>query len=983
MFSYLISCTAPSMNNGFPGSHRRRFRSVAAQFSLDVCSVTALLLGFATSALPQQQPNLPLENEDSSIQSASSSSVPQALSAESIIAVLQQQPELLAAAREEVAMRWTVDSDTIKDDTIFYRVRQDADLRAEITRELIRRGYDVNRNPERKVQRTDGQRQLSIDSQQNNLLGEDNGGDDSEVEAAHPWQDAKDVSAEQMPRAWAGRRGQFDGDLLGDKEEKTGAKDRRREDEETVEPRMLHRPNPYPKLPSLEDLYSQFPSSETKLKRFGSAIFRHGTGNADGLPMDLPAGPDYVLGPGDGLVLNLWGSLSERLHRTIDRQGQIDLPEAGTVTLAGESIAHAQEMIEKALNQQFQKIRVEISLARLRTVRVYVVGDVQRPGAYDISSLSTALNALYAAGGPTANGSLRLVRHYRGKDLVREVDLYDLLLRGVRSDVDRLLAGDSILVPPVGTQVAVGGMVRRPAIYELKGERGLDEVLDLAGGVLVSAALRQIQVERTDAHERHTMLSIRLPEDGNRDATTAALAAFHPQDGDRVLVSPILPYNDSAVYLQGHVFRPGKYPYREGITVNELLRSYQDLLPEPADHAEIVRLQAPDFRPKTIGFNLSEVLIGDDPIVLQPFDVIRVFSRYEIDPPKVAIRGEVLRPGEYPLADGMTLAGLVNMAGGFKRSAYREQADLASYVVKNGEKILIANRVVEIGKAFEGDASADVKLKAGDLVGVRQLTGWTDIGASVRVSGEVVYPGAYGINEGERLSSVLKRVGGFRETAYPAGAVLERVQVREMGEKARLEMIRRVESASPGLKGGMIAAQEQVAALQAMEQQRQQILIALRAHSASGRMVIRISSDITKWQNTPADIEMRAGDVLIVPKRPNFVMVSGQVYNATAISYLQGRDAAWYLRQAGGPTQSANKKGIFILRADGSVVGQGDSFASWWRGNVLTTHLRPGDSIVVPERITGGSMLWRNVMAGAQLASSAATVGLTAAYLGR
>lgn len=971
------------MNNAFSDLRFRR-RGLAAGFLPRLFSAAVLLILLATSSLAQQQSNPPSGLDESSIDTASEPGNP--LSADRLIAILQQQPELLAGAKEEVASRLSVDPETIKDDALFDRIRQDSGLRAEITRELIKNGYnvsayDASRTSDEKADTMEGQRRTTNANRQKEHVDED-GDDDSDNEPNRSWY-AKQPGSEEAQEERGERisRPEFVPSVRG--KEKNTAKERRREDEESAEPRMLHRPNPYPKLPSLEDLYTQFPGSETKLKRFGSAIFRRGTGNADGLPMDLPAGPDYVLGPGDGLVLNLWGSLSQRLQRIVDRQGQVDLPEAGTVTVTGETIAHAQEIIERALNQQFHKVRVEISLTRLRTVRVYVVGDVQRPGAYDISSLSTPLNALYEAGGPTASGSLRLVRHYRGKELVREVDLYDFLLHGVRSDVDRLLAGDTVLVPPVGAQVSVSGMVRRPAIYELKGERGLDQLLDLAGGVLVSAALRQIQVERTDAHERHTMLSVRLPEDGNRDATAAALAAFHPQDGDRVLVSPILPYNGSAVYLQGHVFRPGKYPYREGITVNELLRSYEDLLPEPADHAEIVRLQAPDFRPTTIGFNLSDILIGDDPIVLQPFDVIRVFGRYESDPPKVTIRGEVLRPGEYPLADGMSVAGLVNMAGGFKRSAYREQADLSSYVVKNGEKILIANRVVEIGKALEGDASADVKLKAGDLVGIRQLTGWSDIGASVRVSGEVVYPGTYGIDEGERLSSVLRRVGGFRGTAYPAGAVLERVQVRQIAEKARMEMIRRVESASTGLKSNMTAAQEQVAAVQAMEQQRQQILMALRARTASGRMVIHISGDISKWQNTAADIELRAGDVLIVPKRPNFVMVSGQVYNATAIGYMQGRDAGWYLRQAGGPTQSANKKGIFILRADGSVVGHGDSFGGLWRGNVLSTHLRPGDSIIVPEKITGGSMLWKNIMAGAQLASSAATVGLTAAYLGR
>ena len=548
---------------------------------------------FLSALLVAQDTSSQSGTDDSAVDSPSKPATQTALSADRIISILQQQPELLAAAKEAAANQLSVDPTTITDDAIYDKIRQDPNLRAQITEELGRRGYDVS--------------------------------SDMETGPAAAGRGALKTSSRQGAEAGPGE----DGD--------------RSEDEDRNEPRTLHRHSPYPTLPSLEDLYSQFPSSETKLKRFGSGVFRYGTGNADKLPMDLPAGPDYVLGPGDGLILNLWGSISQRLNRTVDRQGQVALPDAGPITIAGDTIAQAQEMIRKALGGQFQNIRVEISLARLRTERIYVVGDVQRPGAYDISSLSTPLNALYAAGGPTSRGSLRTVRHYRGKELVREVDLYDFLLHGIRSDVDRLLPGDTILVPPVGPQVAVGGMVRRPAVYELKGEQGLNEVLDLAGGVLVSAALRQINVERIDAHERHTMLSVQLPEDGTGDGAAKTLAALHMQDGDRVLVRPILPYNEKAVYLQGHVFRPGKYPYRDGITVNELLRSYQDLLPEPSDHAEIVRLQAPDFRPMTIGFTLSDVLLGNDPIALQPFDVVRIFSRYDVDPPKVAIRGEVLR----------------------------------------------------------------------------------------------------------------------------------------------------------------------------------------------------------------------------------------------------------------------------------------------------------------------------------------------------
>jgi protein involved in polysaccharide export with SLBB domain len=733
------------------------------------------------------------------------------------------------------------------------------------------------------------------------------------------------------------------------------------------EPQEIRRPNPYGDLPSLHDLYTQIPSSGGKLRRFGSDAFLLGTGNANELPMDLPVGPDYVLGTGDNVVINMWGGRSEHLSLVIDRQGQIALPEAGTITIDGLTIAQAQNAIQKALSTQFQGEHVEISLGRLRTVRVYVVGDVQRPGAYDVSSLSTPLSTLYAAGGPTSRGSLRILRQYRGKQLIREIDLYDFLLRGVRSNVDRLLPGDTILVPPVGSQVSVEGMVHRPAIYELNGEQGLNQVLDLAGGVLASASLKQINVERIEAHQRRTMFSLQLPD--NAEGVKQKLTDFRVQGGDDVVISQILPYNEQAVYIEGHVFRPGKYPYRDGMTLTDLLHSYQDVMPEPADHAELVRLLPPDFRPETISFSLPNALIGNDSIKLQPFDLIRIFSRYEIDSPNVSIEGEVLRPGSYPMSQGMTLADLVRMAGGFNRSAYRDEADLASYVVQDGQKVLVNHSIVAVEKALDGDKSADVVLKPGNVVSIRRLAGWQDIGASATINGEVEHAGSYGIEQGERLSSVLKRAGGFRVDAYPAAAVLERVQVRELAEQARQQMIQRIETTPINVKPVSVTGQDQTAAQQSLEQQRVQVLTALRSHPASGRLVINISPEISKWENTSADIEMRAGDTLVIPKRPNFVIVSGQVYNPTAISYVPGRELGWYLQKAGGATPSGQIKNIYVIRADGSAVRHG---YGWMSGSLMSLKMRPGDTVFVPEKIMGASPVWQNILGMAQIMSAAA-----------
>ena len=871
-----------------------------------------------------------------------------ALPAERIIEILQQQPEALDALKQVAAQRLAdqgrpVPESALTDDVLFSRIEQDEKLRITLTQELNARGY--------------------LSEADREYLG-------IATDTAQPQPRKRLVPKRPAREAEAGgsaKRPGREAEAAGDPNQ----------------PEATRRPTPYPNLPALDDLYRQLPSQKNNLQRFGMDIFLNGTGNAADLPTDLPAGPDYVLGSGDGLNINMWGSVSQRLMRTVDREGRIALPEAGTVLVAGYTLAEARNAIEKALRVQFRDVTADVSLTRLRTVRVYVVGDVVKPGAYDINSLSTPLNALYAAGGPTPRGSLRTVRHYRGDRLIREVDLYELLVHGVRSGSERLEPGDTILVPPVGPQVTVTGMIRRPAIYELRGEPQLSEVLDLAGGLLVSAALRQINVERIEAHQRRVMLSVNLPETNDKELIAKALGDFHVQDGDRVVISPILPYSDKTIYLQGHVFRPGKYPYHDGLQISDLIKSYQDLLPEPADRAEIVRLEPPDYRPTIIEFKLSEVISGDDPIELKAFDTIRILGRYEIDPPKVAIYGEVMRPGKYPLAHNMTVADLVRLAGGFKRSAYQARADVTSYVVQKGEKIRTEHRTVEIAKALAGDTAADFFLKPGDVVSIRQLTGWKEIGASATLNGQVMYPGTYGIEEGEKLSTLLRRAGGFRDDAYPEGAVLERVQVRQLAEKTRAELIQRIEVGGvTSLKGGGGAnAGEQAAAMQAMMQQRQHILAVLRSQPASGRLVIKVSPDISQWRNTPVDITMQPGDVLTIPKQPDFILVSGQVYNATAITHIPGKNAEWYLKRAGGPTDLANKKDIYIIRANGSVFGQGSAGSGWWKGNVLSATMHPGDTLVVPEKILMPSSFWKNALTTAQLMSAMAiTAGVVASF---
>lgn len=835
----------------------------------------------------------------------------------------------------------------------------------------------------------------------------------------------------------------------------------RSQDEALLQPVEITRAaNPYKDIPSLYDMYLQATPRPSTPRRFGIDVFENGTRDPQLIPMDLPAGPDYVVGPGDGLAVDMWGGVSRRLYRTVDREGRVSLPEVGPVLVSGKSLADVQQNLQQVLRGQFRDISADVSLSRLRTIRIYVVGDVENPGAYDISSLSTPLNALFEAGGPTPRGSLRIVKHYRGNQLVQVVDLYDLLLHGVKSDIQRLDNGDTVLLPPIGPQVTVEGMVRRPAIYELKDEKDLGSVLDLAGGLLPTAALQHIEVQRTVAHEQQTMMSLNVPDGADSSDAAHKLASFEVHDGDRVRLFPIAPYNQNAIFLEGHVIRPGRYSYHPNMRVTDVISSYKDLLPEPAgQYAEIIRLNAPDFHPSAEGFDLSEAL--SDPShapLLHPMDTIRVFSRFDFEnPPSVSVwgdvrtpgtfrtagqihlsdavhlagglspdaqtedaqvfrylpdgklkifsvslsqalagdpaenillsprdrilvhrspdaeepatvyvQGEVAKPGRYPLTTNMTVADLIRVGGGLKPSADTQVADLTHFQWKGEAKLSGEHAPIEIDKALSGDRSADVPLHNGDVVTIRQLPGWNDLGASISVKGEVKHPGTYGIRPGERLSSVLERAGGFQPSAYPYGAILQRAEVRELEGKQQDLLILRVKNEERNLQLLPDTDPKQKQAKEAALAQYQTTLTELSAAPPLGRVAIRVSSNIKNWKNTAADIEVRAGDTLLIPKRPDYITVTGQVFNPTAVSYRPGKSAKWYLGQAGGPTTLANKKDIFVIRADGSVIGGRKSL---FAGDSLNAALRPGDSVVVPEKAIGGGPNWQNLFTAAQVSS--------------
>jgi protein involved in polysaccharide export with SLBB domain len=830
---------------------------------------------------------------------------------------------------------------------------------------------------------------------------------------------------------------------------------------------MEHPPNPYADIPSLYDLYAQAPTRDRPPQRFGTEVFRDGLRDPRSIPMDLPVGPDYVVGPGDSLSIDLWGGISTKLNRVVDREGRVTLPEAGPLLVSGKSLGEVQVAVQRAIGTEYRDTSADVSVSRLRTIRVYIVGEVEEPGAYDISSLSTALNALVAAGGATSRGSLRSLKHMRGKQQLEQIDAYDLLLHGVTPDAQKFENGDTLMVPPLGPQVTVTGMVRRPAIYELNGEKTVEDVLELSGGILPAAALKHVEVQRLEAHQKRTMLSLDL---SSENSGTAQLTTFKVQDGDEIHIFPIAPYNQDTIYLQGHVLRPGRYSYHEGMKLTDLVATYKDILPEPAAHyGEIIRLNPPDFHPTVVSFDLASAM--KDPAnapALQPLDTVRIFSRFnfeqaptvsvagevrtpgtyrtsgqaslrdavylaggltpdaalntaqlfrfnpdgsstifsvnlaealkgttadnillqprdrllihkntdQVDPNVIEITGAVAKPGRYPYTGNMRVEDLIRAAGGLKRSADTTTADLTRYAASGGTSEQLQ---ISLASLNNGNATEDLPLRSGDVLAIREVPGWNDIGAAVKVGGEVMHPSTYGIQPGERLSTVLERAGGYTKEAYPYGAVLMRREVRELEARNQLELINRLKVERLQLKDLPETDTDQKNAKLNALAQTDSTLGQLSTNPPIGRVVIHISSDINRWKGTPADIALRDGDVLVIPKKANVVMVTGQVFNPTAISAQSTHSAKWYLSQAGGLTPIADKKAVFVIRADGSVLSAKNNSDGWWLGDPMSAVLRPGDTVIVPEKTPKiGGINWTVIMQTAQVASS---VALAVAYI--
>jgi len=731
-----------------------------------------------------------------------------------------------------------------------------------------------------------------------------------------------------------------------------------------VSPQIMPPQPPTVTPPPVEGLseFEQFISGKapstisTDIKQFGYDLFKKPPSTF--APVEkVPVGPDYVIGPGDEIKVTVWGRIEGQWSVVVDRDGNISLPKIGVLGVTGLTFKELKELLQKEFSKYFTGFEMNVSMGSLRTIRVYVVGNAENPGAYTVSSLSTLVSALFEAGGPSKTGTMRDIQVKRNGKTIVHFDMYDFLLKGDKSKDIRLMPEDVIFIPTVGPLVGIAGSVKRPAIYELKGETKITDLVAMAGGITAGGYLQRIQVERIYENEVKIIVDTDLKNfTEDKDITL--------KDGDLVKVFPIVNVVINQVTLKGHVTRPGQYQWFEGMRVSDIIKNPEkDLLPETYfDHALIERYVPPDYHREIISFNLHKAVFDKDPSedkLLQPYDTLTIYSKWDfIERPVVRVTGAVNKPGSFELRENMKISDLIKLAGGAKYYAFLKEAELTR-VTPTPEGPKTEKIKVNLEKALEGDPTSNIYLKENDYLFVRAVPEW-QLYRTVTISGEVKFPGTYTIKKGERLSSLIERAGGYTDKAYLRGAVFTRERVRELQQKQIDELIDRLERELLSISAATVATAmtpEEARIFQTEAEQKRQFLNKLRQVKALGRIVVRFDEP-EKLKDTPYDIELEEGDSIHIPTKSSSIQVIGSVYNQTAFIYSPEKDLSDYIDLAGGYTENADKDNVFILKVDGSAVKPGKGlFGIRWnrelkRWELGGSELEPGDTIVVPEKLT-------------------------------
>jgi protein involved in polysaccharide export with SLBB domain len=740
--------------------------------------------------------------------------------------------------------------------------------------------------------------------------------------------------------------------------------------------------NPVPLPPERLTEFQKFVASSTGevLPIFGANLFRRAPSTF--APVDLaPVPPDFVLGPGDELRIRVWGQVNFQSNLRVDRSGEIYIPQVGPIHVANLPFSALEGQLRSAVGRVYHNFDLTVDLGQIRSIQVYLAGEARQPGLYTVSSLSTLVDALFTAGGPTAQGSLRNVQLRRAGQTVAQFDLYSLILRGDKSKDVKLFSGDVILVPPVGPQVAVVGSVKVPAIYELVPGESAAQLLADAGGVSSVASDARISIERTENRKlRHAM---EIPYDEVGLNTPLA-------DGDVLRLYSIVPQYSDTVTLRGNLANPGRFAWHPGMRISDLIPDKESLVTRGYWWKRMqLGLAAPEFEP-TGGLQELRQPEDENSIILKPPSheedaQDQTGSQQNRNPPAQE------RSGNSSLGAQQSSAPLRGPLPPQKTTVRLLAPDIDwDYAVVeriNPDTLKTILIPFDLGKLVQQhDGSQNIELKSGDIVSIFSeadihvpLAEQTKL---VTLDGEFVHAGVYTVQPDETLQELVARAGGITRKGYLYGSEFTRESVR-VAQQARIDeyvqaLEMRIQRSNLALAASSAATPQDLASGAAAQSSERDLVSALHQIRATGRIVLTLKPDSIGTSGLP-EMTMENGDRFVVPPIPSVVTVVGAVYNQNSFLYVRGRSAGAYLLQAGGPNKDADRRHEFIIRANGDVVSRDGGNSSLWQNKFANLRLNPGDTVVVPEKTFKPSALrgvldWSQVFSQFALGAAAINV---------